>query len=516
MLRRLFLRRASTHNAAAALNAVGEEASVLEGRFSHHNLSYSKIYELERASRECVLTQNGVAGINGTRPSRSEPFVVKDKSTRDEIWWQNNREMTEDEFERVRRKTADRLEDADEVFVHDGFAGSDKESQLSLRVVSTKVWQHHFAKNMLVRRNARNFEPDFTVVQAPSGGDDRGFVALNLAKRMAIIGGDDTFSKNEDLKKCVFALMQYVQPKKNVSALRCAANVGEQGDVALIFGRDKATWASSETRTVVGDDEHCWGQKGISNVEGGCYATVDRSGERSLYDPIKRNALLENVDNSSETRVSYPVTHLPNRVCKGIAGHPSKIIFLAEDATSVLPAVSRLDPQQAEYYYLNGFTTSESDKTYSATHATFSPLHPFKHAKLLGDKMRKHNVQAFLINTGFAGGKKIPVETTRAIIDAIYDGALDHENFTHHPVLNLSMPNLVLCADRDTLIPRSILHPWEAWERREDYEAAADKLARSFVENFDRLAAARPEDAAYKRILAKCGPSSSLTAFSNS
>ena len=318
------------------------------------------------------------------------------------------------------------------------------------------------------------------------------------------------------MKKGIFSVMNFYKPLQGILTMHCSANVGKaHGDSALFFGLSgtgKTTLSTDPNRPLIGDDEHGWDDEGIWNLEGGCYAkTINLSAddEPEIYGAIKRDALLENVvvgadgvvdytdgSKTENTRVSYPIFHIANRVDSAIGPHPENIIFLTCDAFGVLPPVARLTPEQAMYHFLSGYTAkvagtergvTEPTATFSACFgAVFMTLHPTRYAKLLGEKMKKHSVKAWLVNTGWAGGpygvgSRMKIKITRSILDGIFDGSLDHNDYFEDKVMNLAIP------DRMGELNKSILHPWESWADRSAYDAQRKKLAGMFIDNFKKF-----------------------------
>lgn len=490
-----------------------------------HNLSFDDIFQHEKDNDETVLTAQGAMTVDTgiyTGRSPKDKYFVEEPTSKDNIWWGAiNQPTSEEVFDELHDKTVDYLS-GKSLYVFDGFAGARPKTRLRLRVVTETAWQHHFCTNMFIRptqEQLANFEPDFTILNASGltnpdykrhGLNSEVFVIFHLSKRMAIIGGSEY---GGEMKKGIFSVMNYYKPLENVLTMHCSANVGqESGDTALFFGLSgtgKTTLSTDPKRPLIGDDEHGWDDEGIWNLEGGCYAKVinlSPKDEPDIYAAIKKNALLENVvvdekgevdygskSKTENTRVSYPIFHIPNRVESGIGGHPENIVFLTADAFGVLPPVSRLTPEQAMYHFLSGYTAkvagtergvNEPMATFSACFgAAFLPLHPTVYAKLLGEKMHKHKTKAYLINTGWAGGpygvgSRMKIKLTRSIIDGIFDGSLEHDDYFHEPILNLYIPNRL----RD--IDSSVLHPWASWSSQEEYDKMRNKLAGMFVENF--------------------------------
>ena len=491
----------------------------------YRNLSYDDIFEHEQKNGETVLTAQGAMTVDTgifTGRSPKDKFIVEEPSSKDNLWWGSiNQPVKEEIFDELYAKCLNYLS-GKPLYVFDGFAGARKSTRLSLRVVAERAWQHHFCTNMFIRpeeAELENFDPEFTIYNAcgitnedykKHGLNSEVFVIFHLAKKVAIIGGTEY---GGEMKKGIFSVMNYYKPLEGILTMHCSANVGkEKGDSALFFGLSgtgKTTLSTDPKRPLIGDDEHGWDDEGIWNLEGGCYAkaiNLNPDDEPLIYNAIKRDALLENVvvreDNSVDysdnsktenTRVSYPIFHIPNRIESGVAGHPENIIFLTCDAFGVLPPVARLSPEQAMYHFLSGYTAkvagtergvTEPTATFSACFgAAFMTLHPTRYAQLLGEKMRKHNTKAYLVNTGWAGGpygvgSRMKIKLTRSIIDGIFDGSLDSVSYTHHDVLNLDIP------DSMGDVASNLLHPWESWSSRDEYEAQAKKLAGMFIENF--------------------------------
>ncbi len=502
----------------------------------YHNLSYDEIYEHEQRNGETVLTSQGSTAVDTgifTGRSPKDKFFVEEASSKDHLWWGDiNHSCSEVVFDELYTKVLNYLS-SKPLYVFDGFAGARESTRISLRVISEKVWQHHFCTNMFIcpkSSELENFQPEFTIYNASGltnpdwashGLNSEVFVLFHLSKKIALIGGTEY---GGEMKKGIFSIMNYYKPlQENILTMHCAANVGKKNnDSALFFGLSgtgKTTLSTDPKRPLIGDDEHGWDDEGIWNLEGGCYAKVinlNPDDEPLIYAAIKRNALLENVtvrDDSSvdysstvkteNTRVSYPITHIPNRIESGVAGHPQNIIFLTCDAFGVLPPVARLSPEQAMYHFLSGYTAkvagtergiTEPKATFSACFgAAFMTLPPTHYARLLGEKMKKYQVKAYLVNTGWAGGpygigKRMKIKLTRLIIDGIFDASsLDHDDYTTHPILNLSIPNHMASIGKD------LLHPWLSWSHRDDYEAQARKLSLMLVENFKQYTASGDE-----------------------
>ncbi|GAL07817.1 phosphoenolpyruvate carboxykinase [Photobacterium aphoticum] len=387
-------------------------------------------------------------------------------------------------------------------------------------MITEVAWQAHFVKNMFIRpsdEELESFEPDFVVMNGAKctnqkweahGMNSENFTVFNLTEKMQLIGG--TWYGGE-MKKGMFAMMNYFLPLQGIASMHCSANMGKDGDVAVFFGLSgtgKTTLSTDPKRALIGDDEHGWDDNGVFNFEGGCYAktiNLSKEAEPDIYNAIRRDALLENVtvrsdgaidfdDNSKteNTRVSYPIYHIENivkPVSKG--GHANKVIFLSADAFGVLPPVSKLTPEQTKYHFLSGFTAklagtergiTEPTPTFSACFGNaFLTLHPTKYAEVLVKRMEAAGAEAYLVNTGWNGsGKRISIQDTRGIIDAILDGSIDTAETKHIPIFNLEVPMALPGVDPEILDPRDTYTDPLQWESK------AKDLAERFITNFDK------------------------------
>ncbi|MFP4472482.1 MAG: phosphoenolpyruvate carboxykinase (ATP) [Candidatus Omnitrophota bacterium] len=502
-----------------------------------YNLSYEELYQHEtdpslEGFEKGVETEFGAVSVDTGRftgRSAKDKYFVRDDKTENEIWWgesgqnaaaSDNKPLSPEAWDHLKELAVKQL-DGKKLYVMDGYCGANPDTRMKVRLVTEVAWMAHFFKNMFIRPDANeleNFEPDWVILNACKTScpdyekyDMRSevFAANNLKERMAVIGGS---WYGGEIKKGVFTIMNYFLPKQGIGAFHCSANMGADGDTALFFGLSgtgKTTLSADPKRALIGDDEHGWDDDGVFNFEGGCYAkTIDLSEETEpdIFHAIKRDALLENLvvnngkvdfaDSSKtlNTRVSYPIYHIEN-IVKPVSrgGHPSKIIFLACDAFGVLPPVSKLTKEQAMYHYLSGYTAKVAGTELGITEpkATFSscfgqaflPLHPTVYAGILGKKMAEHGSQAYLVNTGWSGGKygvgsRMSLKITRKIIDDILGGKINQTDFEVMPVFNLNIPKSL------DGIPEGILNPVEAWEDKTDYEATLKKLADMFVKNF--------------------------------
>ena len=498
-----------------------------------HNPSYDLLYEEETRSdltgyeRGMVTELGAVNVMTGEFTGRSpkDKWIVKDDVTRDTIWWNSdkakndNKPITTDIWNNLKSLVVKQLSDK-RLFVVDTFCGANKDTRLKVRFITEVAWQAHFVKNMFIRPTEEELadygEPDFVVMNGSKttnpnwkeqGLNSENFIAFNLTERMQIIGG--TWYGGE-MKKGMFAMMNYYLPLRGMASMHCSANVGKAGDVAIFFGLSgtgKTTLSTDASRALIGDDEHGWDDNGIFNFEGGCYAktiNLDKSSEPEIYNAIKRDALLENVtvdasgkidftDKSvtENTRVSYPIYHIENIQVPSRAGHAKKVIFLTADAFGVLPPVSKLTPEQTKYHFLSGFTAklagtergiTEPTPTFSACFgAAFLTLHPTKYGEELVKKMEEHGAQAYLVNTGWNGsGKRISIKDTRGIINAILNGSIDKAEFTQTPYFQLNIPTSLTGVDTNSLDPRN------TYANVADWDVKARDLAARFIKNFEK------------------------------
>ncbi len=492
-----------------------------------HNLDYDELYHHEIDHKEGVVTKSGTVnvdtGIFTGRSPKDKYFVKQPPSEKYIAWGDINHPISKEIFDKLFVKAKEELS-GKELYVQDAFCGASQNSKKSIRVISEIAWQAHFVKNMFIRPTSdelKSFKPDFTLFVASKttneewkeqGLNSEVFVVFNIEENVAVIGG--TWYGGE-IKKGVFSMMNYWLPLEGKLGMHCSANVGKDDDVALFFGLSgtgKTTLSTDPNRALIGDDEHGWDDEGVFNFEGGCYAKVinlDKESEPEIYEAIKRDALLENVvvDENGEvdyndksktenTRVSYPIYHIKNYCTTLQAGHPKNIIFLTADAFGVLPPVSKLTKEQAMYYFLSGYTAKVAGTERGITEpvATFSscfgepflPLHPTVYAKLLGEKIDKHNVNVFLVNTGWSGGaygvgKRMSIKATRSCINGILNGSINSAEFETLPVFNLSVPKELDGVDKNILNPRN------SWEDKEAYDKTRDKLAQMFIDNFKKF-----------------------------
>ncbi|MCW6034025.1 phosphoenolpyruvate carboxykinase (ATP) [Pantoea sp. JK] len=484
--------------------------------------------ELEGYARG-ILTQSGAIAVDTgifTGRSPKDKYIVRDDTTRHTLWWNDvgngkndNQPLSQETWQALKDRCTQQLS-GKRLFVIDAFCGANPDTRLSVRFVMEVAWQAHFVKNMFIRPSEAelaDFKPDFVVMNAAQctnpdwqaqGLHSENFVAFNLTERMQLIGG--TWYGGE-MKKGLFAIMNYLLPLKGIASMHCSANVGKAGDVAVFFGLSgtgKTTLSTDPDRQLIGDDEHGWDDDGVFNFEGGCYAktiNLSEQAEPEIYRAIRRDALLENVvvradgsvdyadgSKTENTRVSYPIEHIENIVQPvSKAGHAKRVIFLTADAFGVLPPVSRLTPEQTQYHFLSGFTAklagtergvTQPTPTFSACFgAAFLTLHPTQYSDVLVKRMEAAGAQAYLVNTGWNGsGKRISLKDTRAIINAILAGELDEVETETLPVFNLQMPKVLPQVDS------AILDPRRSWPTEAAWQHAAQDLAQRFIMNFEK------------------------------
>jgi phosphoenolpyruvate carboxykinase (ATP) len=483
-----------------------------------------------------IITRTGAVSVDTgifTGRSPKDKYVVLDEKTRTTVWWKSDKAKVSDnkpisqEIWNHCKNIAVKQLSGQRLYVVDCFCGANENSRLSVRFILEVAWQAHFVKNMFIRPEQHeldNFNPDFVVLNASKainkdwqsqGLNSENFVLFNLSEGVSVIGG--TWYGGE-MKKGIFSVMNYYLPLKGIASMHCSANVGKDGNTAIFFGLSgtgKTTLSTDPERALVGDDEHGWDNDGIFNLEGGCYAKcikLSKKNEPDIFNAIKRDALLENLvvlsdgtidfndDSKTEnTRVSYPIYHI-NNIVKPVskAGHAKKVIFLSADSFGVLPPVSRLSEEQTRYYFLSGYTAKvagtergivEPMPSFSACFgAAFLMLDPIIYANELTCKMKIHNAEAWLVNTGWMGGpyglgNRIDLPSTRRIINAILNDSIADNGFSTLPIFNLSIPHEVDGVDE------SILDPSKAWETPSKWHVAATDLALKFINNFSKFTA---------------------------
>ncbi len=507
--------------------------SIDSGNFSEgvlRNAAPARLYQDAVLYDEALITSSGaLASSSGSKTGRSpkDKRIVDQDSVRDDVWWGDiNIAMSEDSYDQVRQRAVDFLNNVEHLYVLDAFAGWDPETQIKVRIICSRAYHALFMHNMLIRPTEHQLkkfvQPDYVIYNAGQQSADESVtgvtsdtcVALNFDRGEMVILGTEYAG---EMKKGVFTIMNYLMPKNNILSMHCSANEGSsKKDVSLFFGLSgtgKTTLSADPNRNLIGDDEHCWTQSGIFNIEGGCYAKcinlteekepqifrAIRYGsilENTVQDPISHEVDYDDVSITQNTRCSYPIEFIKNAKIPCVGSHPNNIIFLTCDAFGVLPPVSRLTAEQAMYHFISGYTAkvagtemgvTEPETTFSACFgAAFLVWHPTKYAELLSEKMKRHGSAAWLVNTGWSGGaygtgERIKLRYTRAIIDAIHNDSLHGPQYQTDPIFGLSFPSA--CPG----LPAEILNPRNTWADPEAFDATAQRLAEKFKENFKRF-----------------------------
>jgi len=502
---------------------------------AYWNLHPSELVEDTVSRGQGVLTDVGALAIDTgefTGRSPKDKFVVYDENTKDSVWWGDvNNRFEADKFDILHNRMLAYLS-GKEVWARDAYACADPAYRINIRVVNEYSWSNLFASNLFLRPTAaeiETFKHDWLILNAPGfmadpkidGTRQHNFAVINFTKKIVLIGGT---GYTGEIKKSIFNVLNYILPyEKKVLSMHCSANIGKDGDTAVFFGLSgtgKTTLSADPNRKLIGDDEHGWSEKSVFNFEGGCYAKcVDLSAEKEpqIFNAIKFGSLLENIEfyentttvdytnisKTENTRVSYPSNYIDNAVTPAIGDIPKNIFFLTCDAFGVLPPISKLTPSQAMYHFISGYTAkvagtevgiTEPTLTFSACFGkAFLPLHPTKYAELLGEKLKKHDVNVWLLNTGWVGGKygvgsRIKLSYTRALITAALNGEFDKAEFGVTPYFQLNFPKA--CPG----VPSEILEPKNAWADKALFDQTAQNLAASFVKNFEQYASAANEE----------------------
>lgn len=496
----------------------------------HFQLQPEELIQQTLDRKQGSLSDTGALVVNtGTFTGRSpdDRFFVKDNITENSVNWNNfNIPIDEKYFYQLKEKMLQYFNKQDEIWVRDSYACAHEDYKTSIRVINEKPWSNLFAYNIFLRpteQELEDFEPEWTIMQAESfqadpsvdGTRSHNFTIVSFSEKTILIGGS---GYTGEIKKGIFSVLNFVLPHdKGVLGMHCSANLGKKGDTAIFFGLSgtgKTTLSADPERFLIGDDEHGWTSDAVFNFEGGCYAkTIDLTAENEpeIFAAIHSGALVENtpfikgtntIDYTSaaiteNTRVSYPLHFIENALDPAIGPIPKNIFFLTCDAAGVLPPISKLNPAQAMYQFISGYTAkvagtetgiTEPKSTFSACFgAPFMPLHPGLYAELLGKKLKEHHVNVWLINTGWSGGpygvgKRIKLQYTRAMITAALDSKLDQVAYNTHPVFGYQVP--VTCPN----VPTEILQPRNTWTDKNGYDKTANKLANLFEENFKKYA----------------------------
>ncbi len=490
----------------------------------YYNLEAPALYEESLKRGETVLAKGGaIVAETGSHTGRSpkDKFVVRDDTTENSVWWDNNGALSPLHFDTLLADFKTHVA-GKELFVQDLYGGADPANRVRVRVITEYAWHSLFIRNLLIRPTAQELEtfvPEMIIVDLPSFKADKErhgsrtdtIIGCNFDQKIVLIGGT---SYAGEMKKSVFTYLNYVLPEANVMPMHCSANVGEAGDVAVFFGLSgtgKTTLSADPARTLLGDDEHGWSKEGVFNFEGGCYAKaikLSKEAEPEIYATTQRfGTVLENVvldpdtrvidfDNTSKTentRVAYPIDFIPNASTTGRAGHPKNIIMLTCDAFGVLPPIAKLTGAEAMYHFLSGYTAkvagtekgvTEPQSVFSTCFgAPFMPRHPTVYGNMLRDLIANHHVDCWLVNTGWTGGKygtgrRMPIRVTRRLLSAALDGSLSKADFRRDPHFGFSVPKAV------PGVEPHLLYPVKTWANKAEFADTAQKLVMMFHENF--------------------------------
>lgn len=488
------------------------------------NLAPAVLIEHALARKEGVLASNGAfTAVTGVHTGRSpkDKFIVSSESHAPKIWWGDiNYPMSHEHFEVVRRSLAAYLQGRD-VYVLDAAACADPHYRLPLQVITELAWHNLFARQLFLRvkpDDMTNDRPGFTILAVPNfhtdprihGTRSEAAIIINFDERLVLIAGTHYAG---EIKKSIFTVLNFMLPAEGVLPMHCSANVGPEGDVALFFGLSgtgKTSLSADPSRRLIGDDEHGWGDNGVFNFEGGCYAkciNLSKKYEPQIWNAVRFGSVCENVvlkegtrepeyDNDTiteNTRVAYPVDYIDNVIESGMGGQPKAVIFLSADSFGVLPPISKLTTEQAMYYFLSGYTSklAGTEAGITTPQATFSscfgaaflPLPPGEYANLLRDRIERYKVRCYLINTGWTGGpygvgERININYTRAMVRAAISGVLDNVEMYTDPIFGLRSPTT--CPD----VPSKLLIPRNTWADKEAYDRMAKDLAARFKKNF--------------------------------
>ena len=496
-----------------------------------YDLSVVELIEEAVSNKEGILSNKGAFCVTtGKHTGRSpkDKFIVDTPAVHDLISWTNNTPCSEDTFNRLYAKMKKYAKDH-QLYVTDVHAGADPENRLQVKFINQMAWQHLFIKQLFIKPKTKPTEKEgFTVICMPDVKADpiedkthsETFIILNFDKKMVLIGGGQYAG---EMKKSIFSVMNYILPQKGILSMHCSANVGKDGNSALFFGLSgtgKTTLSADPDRSLIGDDEHGWSDKGIFNIEGGCYAKcikLTKESEPEIYRAIRYGTVLENVvihDQTRQadyfdsrytenTRTAYPLDYIPNAIHPSVAGHPNAIIFLTADAFGVLPPISKLTKEEAMYHFLSGYTSkvAGTERGITEPQATFSigfgepflPLSPLKYARLLGEKIDKYDTKVYLLNTGWTGGPygvghRMDLKYTRSMVTAVLDGQLDNVEWKKDPIFQVYIPQS--CPG----VPSELLNPSNTWLDKKEYTITANKLVKRFAENVKKFKGEMSDD----------------------
>ncbi|MCS7297333.1 MAG: phosphoenolpyruvate carboxykinase (ATP) [Bacteroidia bacterium] len=508
------------------------------------NLPLSELIEHTLKSGQGALADNGALVVSTgefTGRAPRDKFVVRDAFTENLIWWgEVNHPLPEEKFEWLYQRIRAYMQNKT-LYLRDVYASARPEYRIRIRIVNELPWHNLFVRNLFIEpspQELESFEPDYLMIVMPGfraepaidGTRQHNFTVLNLSRRIILIGGT---AYAGEMKKSIFTLLNYLLPQQGIMPMHCSANIGPEGDVALFFGLSgtgKTTLSADPERRLIGDDEHGWDEQGIFNFEGGCYAKcIDLSQEKEpqIWAAIRYGTVVENVtfyphtrtinfkdaSITENTRAAYPLSYIPGAVIPSIGGHPRHIFLLTTDAFGVLPPIARLTKAQTMYYFLSGYTAKvagtetgikEPQATFSACFGqAFLPLHPTRYAELFGEKIQRHDVRVWLINTGWTGGPygigyRMPLPSTRAMVRAALRGELENVAYFIDPIFGLAVPREVPGVPSEYLLPRN------TWDDPHAYDRQASHLAQLFRQNFkkyedfasEEIKSAQPDPAA--------------------
>ncbi len=514
-------------SATPVLDTTALLESLLKSNKIYGNLRSGPLVEQAIRRGEGQLADNGaLVAYTGKYTGRTpkDKFTVKDHVTVDKVnWGDSNFAFDPDKFDLLFERVVEYLRGRD-LFIQDLYAGADPKFRLPVRVINQYAWHNLFVRALFVRPNAdelKTHEPEFTIVSAPEfqadpqrdGTRSEAFIVVNFTRKVILIGGTKYAG---EMKKSIFGVMNFLLPDRNVFPMHCSANVGKHGDTALFFGLSgtgKTTLSADPERLLIGDDEHGWSPNGIFNFEGGCYAKcikLSRENEPQIWNAIRFGSVLENVtldpithtpdyndDSRTEnTRCAYPINYIDGAVIPGVGTHPRTVIFLTADAFGVLPPISKLNPEQAMYHFLSGYTAKvagteagikEPQPNFSTCFgAPFLPLRPKVYAEMLGRRIQEHGAQCWLVNTGWFGGpygtgERMKLAYTRSMVRAAIEGQLNNAEFTVEPAFGFTIPKS--CPG----VPPEFLDARGAWKDKAAYDKSAADLSARFAKNFEKF-----------------------------
>ncbi len=509
----------------------------------NRNLTVKKLVEISIKNNDGIITKNNsfsvVTGRYTGRSPNDRYIVYDDETSNTIVWGEINHKFTTNNFSKIFSKMKRFVKDK-ELFIFDGFLGADNENRIAVRIINDHAWQNLFVRQLFIRPTKNELElhepefvlmciNDFNAIPRVDSTNSNIFILINISKKLVLIGGT---SYAGEIKKAMFSVMNYILPSKNIFPMHCSANIGVDDDTALFFGLSgtgKTSLSADTNRSLIGDDEHGWSDKGIFNFEGGCYAKcihLNKDAEPQIWNAIKFGTILENVivdrdtlkpdfnDNSltENTRAAYPINHIDGAKLPGIGKHPKVIIFLTADALGVLPPISKLTKNAAMFHFMSGYTSKlagtergikEPKAVFSECFgAPFMPRSAYVYAKMLGDKIIKYKTRVYLINTGwsmgpYGVGKRINIQYSRVIVSAALSGKLNLVKYSYNKLFNLYIP--IECPG----VPSEMLDPKNTWVNKKLYDLTASRLAKMFINNFKKFKDVSSE-------ISKAGPSQNI------